>query len=104
MLNRWQFYVLSATSLLLIVLLIGNYALVKSNGNLSRQLAQTRAVVVKASRMEGVLQQVTARLAQASDKEPETGEVLIKSGLNVKPMLREARPEPKTETKGKGTP
>lgn len=101
MLNRWQFYVLSATSLLLIVLLVVNYVLIDGNKALSGQISYVQATVAKASRMEGILQQVAARLAQVSEKEPEMGEVLIKCGLNVKTMPSEARPEPKPEPKGK---
>jgi hypothetical protein len=81
--NKIQFWTLNIASLLLILLLLGHFFLGQSNDRLGHALERDRAAINNARQLEVILDQLSRRIAQASDSDQRLKTILIKYGLNV---------------------
>jgi len=81
--NKLQFWVLNAASLVLAALLLGHFFFARANNRLGQSLDRDRNAINNARQLETVLDQLAKRIARGSDTDPKLKNILVKYGLNV---------------------
>ena len=82
--NKLQFWALNLLSLVLAVLLLGHYFLAQRNDQLGQALARDQATLNSArQQIQPLFGQLTGRIAQGAQSDPQLRNLLIKYGLGV---------------------
>jgi len=81
--TRLQFIILSVVSGLLVILLGGNFLLLRMTQNAERDFGMARSEILQARQNQAIFQRLVAATAQASEKDPALRELLKKYGLKV---------------------
>ena len=81
--NKLQFWILNATSLLLVTLLLGHFFTVQQNDRLKLQVVRNQATIENNRQSEIVLDQLAKRIARGSDIDPRLTNILVKHSLAV---------------------
>jgi hypothetical protein len=87
--TRTQFWLLSAVSAVLIVLLFGHVYALRINNKLLTQLNSERASIANAQRLQPVLQTLVRRIDVAATNDLQLKSLLTKYGFKI---TREAAP------------
>ena len=82
--TKKQYGILMVTSIVLAVLMVGNLALAQRAQGISNKILEAQAYINKNRPVDGVLQQLVVRTAQASERDAKLKELLAKYGIQTK--------------------
>ena len=84
MMTKKQYIVLMVTSVMLAILMVVNLALAHRAQGINNRILEAQAFINKNRPVDGALQQLAARTAQAAEKEPKMKDLLTKYGIQTK--------------------
>jgi hypothetical protein len=84
MMTKKQYAVLMVTSVMLVILMFANLALAHRAQATNNQILEAQVFINKNRPVDGALQQLAIRTAQAAEKEPKMKDLLAKYGIQAK--------------------
>jgi type II secretory pathway component PulJ len=81
--NRTQFIALNVIALVLTMLIVVNLVLARENRAMGDRIQQYQAAVTVGRQAEAILRQLTVRVAQGSDRDPELRKLLQRYDLKA---------------------
>lgn len=81
--NKMEFRILNVISAMLVVFILGQFWIARSNNQLATALARDQAQISTGQQAWQALEQIKQRIAKGSDIDPRLKEILVRHGLQV---------------------